>query len=244
MTSARRYLLLAGGALYVVMWVGGVVAYIFRGGPGPHEAWTAPAFLALAAALVLGTSGRREVVLLAVAMALGFVSEYVAVQCGCIFGPYSYTDVLFPRVLEIPLVMSAAWMILVGYVKVMLVPRAWPAWVEVIAASLWMTAIDLVIDPVAAGPLRYWSWVNAGAYYGIPASNFLGWFLVSAVIFIVLRAAPGPWADNIWTRRIGLSVIVFFTVIAASLGLWLAALAGAVLIGLHVAASNVLRSGT
>jgi len=101
-----------------------------------------------------------------------------------------------------------------------------------------------VIDPVAAGPLRYWSWVNAGAYYGIPASNFLGWFLVSAVIFIVLRAAPGPWADNIWTRRIGLSVIVFFTVIAASLGLWLAALAGAVLIGLHVAASNVLRSGT
>ncbi len=244
MTRARRYLLLACGALYLLMWVGGVVAYIFRGGPGPHEAWTAPAFLALAAVLVLGTSRRREALLLTVAMALGFVSEYLAVQCGCIFGPYSYTDVLFPRVLEIPLVMSAAWMILVGYVKVMLARRVWPAWIEVIAASLWMTSIDLVIDPVAAGPLGYWSWVYAGAYYGIPTSNFLGWFLVSAVIFAVLRVTPGRWADNVWARRIGLSIILFFTVIAASYGLWLAAAVGGLLVCLHAAASRVLRSGT
>ena len=244
MTRVRRYLLLGSGALYLVMWVGGVVAYIFRGGPGPHEAWTAPAFLALAAVLVLGTSRRREAVLLTVALVLGFISEYIAVQCGCIFGPYSYTDVLFPRVLEIPLVMSAAWMILVGYVKVMLARRAWPAWIDVIVASLWMTAIDFVIDPVAAGPLRYWSWVNTGAYYGIPASNFLGWFLVSAVIFIVLRVAPGRWADNVWTRRIGLSIIVFFTVIAAAYELWLAVAVGALLGCLDVATSHVLRTET
>lgn len=244
MTRARRYLLLASGALYAVMWIGGIVAYIFRGGPGPHEAWTAPAFLALAAGLVLGTSRRREALLLALAMVLGFISEYLAVQCGCIFGPYSYTDVLSPRLLEIPLVMSAAWMILVGYVKVMLARRAWPGWIDVTVASLWMTAIDLVIDPVAAGPLRYWSWVNPGSYYGIPASNFAGWFLVSAVIFTVLRLAPGAWAENVWARRIGLTVIVFFTVIAASYGLWLAAAVGVLLLCLHVAGANVLRSGT
>lgn len=244
MSRAKRYLLLACGALYVVMWAGGIVAYIFRGGPRPHEAWTAPAFLALAAVLVLGTSRRREALLLSLAMALGFLSEYLAVQCGCIFGPYSYTNVLSPRLLEVPLVMSAAWMILVAYVKVMLTRRTWPAWIEVIAASLWMTTIDLVIDPVAAGPLRYWTWVNAGVYYGIPASNFAGWFLVSAAIFTVLRLAPGGWADNAWTRRIGLSIIVFFTVIAASYGLWLAALVGGLLLCLHVAATKALRNET
>ena len=68
MTGSRlqRSLLLASGALYLVMWVGGIIAYVFRGGPGPHEAWTAPAFLALAAVLVLGTSRRREAGLLVV----------------------------------------------------------------------------------------------------------------------------------------------------------------------------------
>ena len=101
-----------------------------------------------------------------------------------------------------------------------------------------------MIDPVAAGPLGYWSWVHAGAYYGIPASNFLGWFLVSAVIFIVLRLAPGHWTDNAWARRIGLSIIVFFSVIPASYGLWLAVAVGGLLVCLHAAASPVLRSGT
>ena len=234
-----RSLLLASGALYLVMWVGGIVAYVFRGGPGPHEAWTAPAFLALAALLVLGTSRAREALLLTVALVLGFVSEYVAVECGCIFGPYSYTDVLSPRLLEVPLVMSAAWMILVAYVKDMLLRVTWPAWIEITVASLWMTAIDLVIDPVAAGPLRYWSWVETGAYYGIPLSNFIGWFAVSAVIFTILRFAPGRWDGNPWARRIGLSIIIFFTVIAASYSLWLCAAAGLLLVGLHVAA--VLR---
>jgi bisanhydrobacterioruberin hydratase len=225
-SRVQRYLLLVSGALYLVMWIGGIVAYVFRGGPGPHEAWTAPAFLALAAILVLGTSRRREALLLTVALVLGFISEYLAVQCGCVFGPYSYTDVLSPRVLGIPLVMSAAWMIVVAYVKVMLMRITSTAWTEVAAASLWMTAIDLVIDPVAAGPLRYWSWVNPGAYYGIPASNFVGWVLVSAVIFAVLQLAPGGWADNPWAGRIGLSVIIFFTVIAGSYGLVLCATAG------------------
>lgn len=67
--------------------------------------------------------------------------------------------------------------------------------------------------------------------------------MVSAVIFAVLRVAPGRWADNVWARRIGLSIILFFTVIAASYGLWLAAAVGGLLVCLHAAASPVLRTG-
>ena len=88
------------------------------------------------------------------------------------------------------------------------------------------------------------AYIFRGAYYGIPASNFLGWFLVSAVIFIVLRVAPGRWADNVWTRRIGLSIVVFFTVIAAAYELWLAVAVGALLVCLDVATSHVLRTET
>lgn len=230
----RRVALWAGTALYVVMWIGGIAAYVLRGGPGAHEAWTAPAFLALAALLVLGTSPRREALWLGLVLVLGYLSEYLAVQCGCIFGPYAYTNVLAPRLLEIPIVMSAAWMILIAYVMEMLRTFRAPAWVHVPVAAAWMTAIDLVIDPVAAGPLRYWQWVDAGWYYGIPVANFAGWFAVSAVMFGLLRSVP-RWAANAWAGAVGLSVIVFFSVIALSYGLHGAAAAGAALVGLDVA---------
>ena len=232
--NGRTVLLVLAGGLYVVMWFGGVAAYLFRGGPGPHEAWTAPAFLALAALLVLLTSSRRTAAWLTLVLLAGFASEYAGVQCDCIFGPYSYTDALAPRLLGVPLVMSAAWMILIAYVKDLLAARRLPAWGDVVFGGAWMTAIDLVIDPVAAGPLRYWQWESAGSYYGIPAWNFAGWFVVSAAMFLALRAA-GDWPANPWARRIGLSIVLFFTAIAMSHGLWLCAGAGAALVGIHLA---------
>ena len=233
--TSRRFVLWAAAALYAVMWIGGILAYVFRGGPGPHEAWTAPAFLALAALLVLVSSGRRQVAWLLLVLALGYASELAAVECDCIFGEYSYTEALAPRLFGVPLVMSAAWMILVAYVKDLLARREWPGWLEVLVASAWMTSIDLVIDPVAAGPLAYWRWVNAGWYYGIPATNFVGWFVVSAVMFLILRAER-HWPRNAWPEWIGLSVILFFTVIAASHGLFGAAAVGVLLAVVHLAA--------
>ena len=223
------------GILYAVMWAGGAIAYVFRGGPGDHERWTAPAFLALAALIVLLTSARRDARWLFAVLLLGFGSEYIGARCDCIFGPYSYTDVLAPRVLGVPLVMSAAWMILVAYVVAMLARARLSTWAYVVIASAWMTAIDLVIDPVAAGPLKYWEWERTGLYYGIPAWNFAGWFGVSALMFLVLRPALDPWTDNPCAARIGLSVIMFFTVIAGSYALLLPAAAGAALVVVHLA---------
>jgi putative membrane protein len=96
-----------------------------------------------------------------------------------------------------------------------------------------MTSIDLVIDPVAAGPLAYWRWESVGPYYGIPWSNFAGRFLVSAAIFALLRADRARWRHNPWALHIGASIILFFTVIAASYALWLCTAVGILLIALH-----------
>lgn len=243
MAALRRVLLLMAVALYGVMWIGGIVAYLFRGGPGPHEAWTAPAFLALAAAIVLGTSRARDAGWLFIVLLAGYASEYLAVRCDCVFGPYFYTDALAPRVLGVPVVMSAAWMVLVAYVKGMLLHHRLSAGLEILIASVWMTAIDLVIDPVAAGPLRYWQWETAGPYYGIPWSNFAGWFVVSAVMFALLRLDGTPWHDNRWAVYVGASIIGFFTIIAFSCGLWLCGAVGLLLLAVHwrVRASNRTR---
>ena len=234
MATLRRTPLAIGLGLYSVMWIGGIVAYLFRGGPGAHEAWTAPAFLAIAALLVLATSSQRSAAWLAVVLLTGYASEYIGVRCDCVFGPYSYTEALAPRIFGVPIVMSAAWMILIAYVKGMLVQHRVSRATEVIAGAAWMTVIDLVIDPVAAGPLRYWQWESTGPYYGIPWSNFAGWFLVSAVIFVMLRMDVARWRHNPWALHIGASIILFFAIIAASYGMWLCGTIGMLLIVLHL----------
>jgi uncharacterized membrane protein len=40
----------------------------------------------------------------------------------------------------------------------------------------------------------HWRWLDGGAYFGIPISNFIGWFLTAAAIFAVWRwiEACGP----------------------------------------------------
>ncbi len=109
------------------------------------------------------------------------------------------------------------------------------------AAALWMTAIDLVIDPLAANQLGYCRWVQSGRDYGIPWQNFIGWFVVSFIIFSGFRRRVWMWEKNRTARYVGLSIVLFFTVIAFSYGL---VLAGGVGVGLslaHLALPNQYR---
>jgi putative membrane protein len=115
-------------------------------------------------------------------------------------------------------------MTLVAYVQQVMLRLKLPVWARAFVAAAWMTAIDLVIDPLAANQLGYWRWVERGAYYGIPASNFAGWFAASLVIFALLQGRA--WRPNFWHRLAGASIILFFTLIALSFHLWAAALAG------------------
>jgi uncharacterized membrane protein len=93
-------------------------------------------------------------------------------------------------------------------------------------------AIDLLIDPLAANKLGYWRWIDAGAYYGVPARYFLGWFVVSVMIFGIIRQRPQP---DSWARLLGLSILLFFTIIAIAYQLALAAGAGLALSLVHLA---------
>ncbi|HMV49407.1 MAG TPA: carotenoid biosynthesis protein [Blastocatellia bacterium] len=216
----RRSLPLAALILaYAVMWLGGVGHYVLVGRPPLDAPWAASLFLLLAGVIVVVTSGRRELLMLVVAAVLGFLAEVLGVRYGFIFSPYHYTSVLQPQLLSVPLVMLSAWMVLVAYVRQMFFALNLPVWLEALSAAAWMTAIDLVIDPLAANQLGYWRWQQSGAYYGIPLHNFLGWFAVSLLIFSVLRRRV---EKNAVARCVGLSIVLFFSAIALSYGLWLA----------------------
>ncbi len=218
-------------AAYVVLWVGGVAQHWRAGGVRPTQNWLAALFLLLAGIIVLlSTRTLHDLSWLACIALFGFIVEIIGVRYGVPFGAYKYTDVLTPQLFGVPLVMACAWMTLAAYVKQMLVRFMLPMWTEALMAALWLTACDLIIDPLAAQPLGYWRWANGGWYYGIPATNFAGWFATGLLAFILFR-----WRcmANIWARRVGLSIILFFTLLACAHGLRGVALIGGGLCALH-----------
>ena len=228
----RKVILTALTGAYVVMWIGGVIAHALHGGPPPEAQWAAPVFLLLAGLIALVTASRANLGGLLAAAGIGFIAEYIGVSGGFLFGRYVYTGTLQPLLLGVPIVMSSAWMILFAYIKQMLLPFKLSKPAEMIIGGVWMVAIDLLIDPLASNRLGYWRWIDTGAYYGVPAHNFLGWFAVSAVIFGIVRQRP---QSDSWARSVGLSILLFFTAIAMAYQLAFAASAGLALSLAHIA---------
>jgi putative membrane protein len=76
-------------------------------------------------------------------------------------------------------------------------------------ASFIMVSWDLTIDPMMSTIAGNWVWHNGGSYFGVPLSNFLGWYLTVYVFFqcFALYArgqfttdtkAPGYWAKPLF----------------------------------------------
>ena len=83
-----------------------------------------------------------------------------------------------------------------------------------------MLAADLVIDPLAAGPLHYWRWQTNGLYYGVPLTNFAGWLAVSVLIVLITPRSTAR------LNAIPATVVAFFSILAARYALWLPAAIG------------------
>jgi putative membrane protein len=211
----RAAIALKGATLfvYLVLWFGGAATYAAGLAPPPQFWWTAPLFLVLAGFIALwGTTGRERADAL-IAAAVGFAMELVGVKTGLPFGSYRYTEVLWPTAFGVPVVIAFAWMLLALYARDILSTFDRRPLLRWLSAAALMVAFDLVIDPLAAGPLGYWRWEGRGTYYGIPAQNFFGWFATGAIIFAFFGHR---WPRRGWAHFAGASVMLFFALIAAS----------------------------
>jgi uncharacterized membrane protein len=141
--------------------------------------------LATAATEAVAARGpRRGAGLVASAGLLGFGAELLGVATERPFGHYTYSDKLGPRVGGVPVAAAAAWAMMArpSWVVAGLVARRRAVRVGLAAGAL--TAWDVFLDPrmVRDG---YWHWDAGGRYEGIPASNFLGWFVTGLAVFAV-----------------------------------------------------------
>jgi len=227
--NLRNVALILLCGVYTLFWTGGVFTHAMFGGPPSNATWAAPFFLLVAGFLVLLSSDGVTCARLVLAGAVGLAAEGVGVHFGYPFGGYEYTDVLAPRLLGVPIVMACAWFVLVAFVRQLLLTFAMPRVAFILVSAVVLTSFDLVIDPLAAGPLDYWRWDTKGLYYGIPASNFAGWLLVSVA---VMSAAGVARTRNRVHEATGITIVAFFTLLSLVYAQWLVTIIGvALLIG-------------
>ncbi len=127
-------------------------------------------------------------------LGVGYVMETLGVFTGFPFGHHYFTDGMGPSLLGVPILMGPAYLGM-GYVawtvaRVILTSGnsenalAGPRAVTLpLAASFVMVAWDFSFDPALSTYGRYWIWTQGGAYFGVPVSNFLGWYLTNYLIY-------------------------------------------------------------
>jgi uncharacterized membrane protein len=130
---------------------------------------------------------------LGIAATISFIWEFIGVSTGIPFGQYSYTQNLSPSIGPVPIFIPLIWCAL-GYFCM-------EASDYYIMASALMVSLDLSFDPVfSSAPLSLWTWQPGGQYFGVPLSNFFGWFLASLTFFAIFflatkrRTKSSPYA--------------------------------------------------
>ncbi len=116
--------------------------------------------------------------------------ENLSILTGFPFGHYHYSDTLGPKLFLVPLLIGLAYLGM-GYlswtVARLILEGVRPAADRIFAlpvlASFVMVSWDLTLDPVASTIGQSWIWHDGGAYFGVPVSNFLGWYLTVFVFF-------------------------------------------------------------
>jgi putative membrane protein len=219
----RKYILAILLLAYAILWFGGVGSYVFFKQPPPEATWAAPLFLLLAGLIIVISSDKKSAFSLSLAGLIGLTSEIIGIHTGYPFGRYQYTDVIKPTFFTVPLVMITAWIILPAYIRQIMIQVKLKRTALIVLSAAVMAFIDLLIDPVAIGSMKFWMWIDLGPYYGIPFINFFGWFFVSLIIFSFLLKSS---VKNTWHRYMGTSVILFFTIIALADSLILAGFSG------------------
>ena len=179
------------------------------------------ALLPMAFALIHGSRqfGWRDMLAFAViCLVVSNAFENLSIITGFPFGHYHYSDNLGLKLFLVPLLIGPAYLGM-GYLSWTVArlilgggrPAATRVFALPIVASFVMVSWDLTFDPVASTIAQSWVWHDGGAYFGVPVSNFLGWYLTVYLFFQTFAlyrsrrptrpqpaASGAPIAANFW----------------------------------------------
>jgi putative membrane protein len=133
------------------------------------------------------------IVFLVLCLGISNIMENMGVMTGFPFGHYHYTDVLGPKLFNVPLLIGPAYFG-TGYVSWVLANvllgsdrrRDALALLGVpVVATFIMVGWDVCLDPGSSTVAHIWIWEKGGGFFGVPLTNYLGWYLT---VFLFLQA--------------------------------------------------------
>ena len=146
---------------------------------------------------------------LVVCLGVSNAFENLSILTGFPFGWYHYSDALGPKLFLVPVLIGPAYFGM-GYLSWTLARAilgddnsrlaGLRSFATPMIASFIMVSWDLTIDPMASTINGSWIWRDGGSYFGVPVSNFLGWYLTVYVFFqcfaVYARSQAGAYAIN------------------------------------------------
>ena len=136
--------------------------------------------------LMLGTLGYaverygvKALLLFIVSFSFGVLVEWLGKTTGVPFGAYDYTAP-GPSIAGVPLLVPLGWWAFT-LIALSVAPVRRRLWLAPLALVAW----DLGLDPLMVSK-NFWQFEAGGAYYGVPVSNFVGWYLAGLGLMWVL----------------------------------------------------------
>jgi putative membrane protein len=136
--------------------------------------------------------GRRAILIFfAISLTVGNAFENLGIRTGFPYGHYYFTDLMGPKFAGIPVLLGLAY-VGMAYLSWIVAGAILGGGVRVegrrritlpLLAALIIMVWDLCQDPVWSTILHAWVWADGGAYFGVPLTNFFGWYLTVYVIF-------------------------------------------------------------
>ena len=160
---------------------------------------------------------RAMTVFVFLCLVIGNVFENLSILTGFPFGHYHFTDLMGPKLFQVPVLLGCAY-IGMGYLSWTLARLILGRGEDItgsrilsqpLLAAFLMVVWDFSMDPAWANIAKAWIWHQGGAYFGVPLSNFFGWYLTTYAIYqsfalylrryrVKARAVP----KNLWRAAV------------------------------------------
>lgn len=157
-----------------------------------------------------------------IAFATGMLTEMIGVNTSLLFGNYEYGKVLGAGIVHVPWLIGINWItviyccgIVMSHVQSWFSSKSRAATTLIspqvmfisfiVDGAILATFFDMILEPVAV-TFGYWTWLGDGS---IPLTNYLCWFLISALLMTVFKLLSFPKHNQFAVHLLVIEMLFF-----------------------------------
>lgn len=138
--------------------------------------------------------------------------EWLGVKTGVIFGSYQYTELLYPQLDSVPMVIGISWagscIGAFGLAQKYQRFNSMPTIIKAVIVGYLMMIFDGFLEPVAI-KLDYWNWLGDEP----PLQNYISWWVIGSVVAYPLIEIAKFFTLNRLAWHSFIAQLIYFSII-------------------------------